>query len=152
MSLAKLFKSHAPVMGHVFRSGKTIHFMNHIYTTTVQSEIDELTEEANSGHPNIYIDPEMTEIDPKMLDPMAVLVARIREEERAKLIAASNPLNDMGKTDQGGKLQGISNSDSVRGLQVSSDSQAAALTSMTQTAETGAKTAGVQVGAIKLAK
>ena len=96
----------------------------------------------------------MTEIDPKMLDPMAVLVARIREEERAKLIAASNPLNDMGKTDQGGKLQGISNSDSVRGLQVSSDSQAAALSqaSNASAGETGAKTAGVMVGAIKVAK
>ena len=150
MSLAKLFKSHAPVMGHVFRSGKTIHFMNHVYTTTNQAEIDELTEEANSGHPNIYIDPDMTEIDPAMLDPMAVLVARIREEERAKLIAATNPLNDMGKTEQGGKLQGISNSDSVRGLQVSSDSQAAALT---QAAASDAKPAGnVTVGTVKVAK
>jgi len=151
MAIAKLFKSHAQVMGHVFRSGKTIHFMNHVYTTNDEAEIEELTKEAKSGHPNIYIDPEMTEIDTDMLDPMAVLVARIREEERKKLVAAMNPQNDMGETKQGGKLEGISNSDSIRGLMLSSDSQAAALG---QAAETGQNVAagGVKVGGIKVAK
>lgn len=152
MAIAKLFKSHAQVMGHVFRNGKTIHFMNHIYTTNDKKEIEELTEEAENGHPNIYIDPAMTEIDTEMLDPMAVLVARIRDEERKKLMAAMNPQNDMGTSEAGGKLQGISNSDSVRGLMVSSDTQAAALNQATQTGENTAPAGGVKVGAIKVAK
>ena len=151
MAVAKLFKSRAQVMGHVFRSGKSVHFVNHIYTTNDKKEIEELTEEAESGHPNIYIDPEMTEIDTTMLDPMAVLREQIRKEELAKLLAATNPSNDMGSYDASGKLQGISNSDSIRGLQVSSDTQAAALTQASQPVETP-KTSGVQVGAIKAAK
>lgn len=148
MPIAKLFKSRAPVMGHVFRNGKTIHFLDHTYTTNNQAEIDELTEEANSGHPNIFIDPDMTEIDTDMLSPMAVLTARIREEERAKILAAMNTQNDMGKTEQG-KLEGISNSESIRGLQVMSEAQGlAAGTSAPEQTQGGS----VKVGTIKPAK
>lgn len=147
MALAKLFKSRAQVMGHVFKNGKSVHFMNHNYFTTDKAEIEELTAEAESGHPNIYIDPEMTEIDPQMLDPMAVLRAKIAEEERAKILAAMNPQNDMGTSDAGGKLQGISNSESIRGLQVSSDTQAAALSQANQPVET---TVAPAIGAVKV--
>jgi hypothetical protein len=138
MATSKVFKSKAPVLGYVFKSGKSVHFLNHIYLTNAKDEIEELTLEADNGHPNFYIDPEMTEIDPIMLDPMAVLRAKIREEERASLLAATNPNNDMGST-QEGKLEGISTSASVAGLMGHSDATSQPLPST------------VKVGAIKVA-
>jgi hypothetical protein len=121
-----VFKSHAPTMGYVFRSGKSIHFMGGRYATAIKSEIDELTEECSSGQSNYYIDSGETTMDASALDPIASLRAKIREEERAILLAATNPGRDMGTTQNTGKLEGISNSNSIRGLQVDSESQGVA--------------------------
>jgi hypothetical protein len=112
-------------MGYVFRSGKMIHFINGIYATESKSEIDELTTECENGHPNYYIDKNELAIDSETLDPIAALRAQIREEERIKLLAATNPDRDMGTTAQG-KLEGISNSRSIHGLQVQSETQGTA--------------------------
>lgn len=125
MAELTVFKSQAPVMGYCFRNGKVIHFVNGIYATSSKEEIAELTTECENGHPNYYIDAEQTKIDSEMLDPMAALRARIREEERAKLIAATDPTRDMGTTAQG-KLEGIANSHTIAGLQAHSEAQFAA--------------------------
>lgn len=126
MAILKVFKSRAPVMGYAFKSGNVVYFREGMYATASKAEIEELTAECENGHPNYYIDPEQTEIDSEQMDPIAVLTAKIREEERAKLMAAvGNPLKDMGATAQG-KLEGISNSHSISGLQAASESQATA--------------------------
>jgi hypothetical protein len=127
MTTLTVFKSHAPVMGYAFKDGTVIHFRNHMYTTTSPKEIAELTAECEAGHPNYYIDPEQKTIDSEQMDPLAVLTAKIREEERAKLLAATDPTRDMGATAQG-KLEGIANSASIQGLQVQSGDQAKAVT------------------------
>jgi hypothetical protein len=126
MSTLTLFKSKAPVMGYVFKSGKMIHFINGIYATESKSEIEELTTECENGHPNYYIDKNELAIDSETLDPIAALRAQIREEERIKLLAATNPDRDMGTTVNTGKLEGISNSRSIQGLQVQSEAQGTA--------------------------
>lgn len=126
MAELTVFKSHAPVMGYVFKAGKSIHFMNGIYATAAKDEIEELTAECENGHPNFYIDPEMKTIDSTMLDPMAVLREQIRKEELAKILAARNPENDMGFSDQGSKLSGIANSRTISGAMAGSESQAQA--------------------------
>lgn len=126
MSLLTVFKSQAPTMGYVFKSGKTVHFINHIYATAAKDEIEELTTECQNGHPNYYIDAEMTQVDSAALNPMEVLRAQIRAEERAALLAATNPSRDMGTTEQGGKLEGIANSVTITGLAASSEAQATA--------------------------
>lgn len=126
MSLLTVFKSQAPTMGYVFKSGKTVHFVNHIYATAAKDEIEELTTECQNGHPNYYIDSEMTQVDSAQLNPMEVLRAQIRAEERAALLAATNPSRDMGQTEQGGKLEGIANSVTITGLAASSEAQATA--------------------------
>lgn len=126
MSLLTVFKSQAPTMGYVFKSGKTVHFVNHIYATAAKDEIEEMTAECQNGHPNYYIDSEMKEVDSAQLNPMEVLRAQIRAEERAALLAATNPSRDMGQTEQGGKLEGIANSVTITGLAASSEAQAAA--------------------------
>ena len=119
----RLFKSRADVMGYVFKSGKGIHFTQGIYATAAKSEIEELEEECANGHPNFYIDPAQKTVKPEDLDPMAKIRAQIREEERAKLLAATDINRDMGSTAQDSKLSGISNSQTVAGLIVGSESQ-----------------------------
>jgi hypothetical protein len=142
MAIANLFKSRASVMGYVFRSGKGVHFLDHNYTTTSEAEIAELNEEVKNGHPDIYIDTDMVTVDTDQLSPMAVLRAKIAEEERAKIMAAIRAGNDMGST-QAGRLEGIATSASIVGLQADSTSVApAAAEPSTQV------TSGVKVGAI----
>lgn len=141
MSELTLFKSHAQVMGYVFKSGKTVHFMNGCYATSAKDEIAELTTECENGHPNFYIDPNMKVVDSDKIDPMSVLRAQIREEERAKLLAATNPNRDMGQVPHSGKLEGIGNSASIVGLQVQSEAQGNA-----------AQNLGVKVGTVTAKK
>jgi hypothetical protein len=125
MSELSVFKSRAPTMGYVFKTGKVVHFMGGIYATAAKNEIEELTTECENGHPNFYIDPTQRVLDSEMLDPIAVLRATIRAEEVAKLRAMGDPLRDMGSTPQG-KLEGIANSHSINGLQAASEAQATA--------------------------
>lgn len=123
MSEMSLFKSRAPTMGYVFKSGKVVHFMGGIYATSSKSEIEELTTECENSHPNFYMDPTQRTIDSEALDPIAVLRATIRAEEIAKLQAMGDPTRDMGSTPQG-KLEGIANSHTIAGLQAASEAQA----------------------------
>ena len=118
-----LFKSRADLMGHVFKSGKAVHFVQGRYATAAKTEIAELTAECEDGHPVFYIDPNETTIDSEQLDPFAALRAKIREEERAKLLAATDPNRDLGATSQSGKLEGIATSASIAGLMVASESE-----------------------------
>lgn len=125
MTTLTLFKSKAPSMGYVFANGHTIHFAAGQYATSSKFEIDELTKECENGHPNFYIDDGAKTVESEAMDPIAVLRARIREEERAALIAATDPKRDMGETKQG-KLEGIANSHTIAGLQAASNAQATA--------------------------
>jgi hypothetical protein len=125
MATLTLFKSRAPIMGYAFKDGSVVHFINHGYATTNKKHIEELTAECEAGHPNYYIDPNETETTTDLIDPMGALRARIREEERAKLLTATDPSRDMGATDQSGKLQGIANSQSVMGAIAASNGVAA---------------------------
>lgn len=140
MSVLTVFKSRAAVMGYCFKSGKVVHFINGMYATSSKDEIEELTTECENGHPNYFIDADQTTIDSELLDPIAALRAQIREEERAKLIAATgNPLRDMGSTSNE-RLGGIANSHSINGLQAFSETQAAA-------AQTAIPAGTIKVGA-----
>jgi hypothetical protein len=112
-------------MGYVFKSGKSVHFIMGKYATANKAEIEELAAECSDPQSNYYIDSGETEVDSAAVDPIASLRAKIREEERAALIAATNPNRDMGTTVQG-KLEGISNSRSVNGLMADSETQAVA--------------------------
>ena len=121
MSTLTLFKSRSPEMGYVFRSGRTIHFVAGQFATANQKEIDELNEVCAERHPCFYIDSEQSQIEEEALDPLAAMKAKIREEERLKLLASMN--RDMGETTFNGKLGGIANSSTIRGLAVESGTQ-----------------------------
>jgi hypothetical protein len=126
MATLSVFKSHAAAMGYVFKSGKTVHFMNGMYATSNKDEIEELTKECEDHSSNYYIQEGETEIDSAALDPIAALRARIREEKRAKLIEATQSDRDFGNTNQSGKLEGMANSRTVSGASAQSEAQAAA--------------------------
>jgi hypothetical protein len=120
MTTLTLFKSKSPVMGYVFRSGKTIHFVGGQYATSSPKEIEELNEVCQDS-PNFYIDDGQKEIDSDAMDPMAVLTARIRKEidaERAN--ASNNPARELGGTSDDGKLGNIATSASFTGAAVAS--------------------------------
>jgi hypothetical protein len=113
-------------MGYVFKSGKTVHFLNGMYATSSKDEIEELTKECEDHSSNYYIQAGETEIDSAALDPIAALRAKIREEERAKLMEATQSGRDFGNTNQSGKLEGMANSQTVSGASAQSEAQAAA--------------------------
>lgn len=126
MATLTVFKSKAQVMGYVFKSGKTIHFIAGRYATSDEDEIKELTKDCQDHTGNYYIDSEETEIDSAALDPIASLRAQIREEERAALILATQSGRDFGTTNQSGKLEGIANSKTISGAAAQSEAQAVA--------------------------
>lgn len=125
MSQVNLFKSRPQTVGFVFKSGKTIHFVNHQYTTTFKNEIDELTTECESNPEYFYIEDGRAVVDSTAIDPLSRLKAEMYEQAKKDILAAQgNPLRDMGSTEFSGKLEGIANSQTIRGLTADSESQA----------------------------
>lgn len=117
-----LFKSKSPIMGYVFRSGKTIHFVGGLYATAVKAEIDELTETCQDS-PTFYIDSAQKEISEEEMNPISVLKARLRKEwEAEQRTAYANPERDMGTTEDTGKLGNITTSATLMGAHVASGS------------------------------
>lgn len=100
MAILSVFKATLPSINYIFRNGKPAIFVQGKYSTSVEAEIDELKDEIAKGHPHIYVDPEEAEIDSSLVDPLSALRAKIEAEIRAKMAAATNPENDMGKTTQ----------------------------------------------------
>lgn len=76
----KLFKSHVPSIQFVFKNGKLAHFRDGRYATKVESEIQELTEEINNGHPTFFIDQNEAETTQEFLDPMDELRQKFFKE------------------------------------------------------------------------
>lgn len=108
-----LYKSRIPSCFYVFKNGKQGFFVDGRYNTGLSKEIEELDEEILSGHPHIYVDKDEAQVDTDALDPMEV----VRKKAVADYIAAqkkvTDPTNDMGSTEQSGKLQGIANTHTI---------------------------------------
>lgn len=121
MATLTLFKSKSPVMGYVFRSGKTIHFVAGMYATAHETEIKELTEVCQDS-PNFFIDSAESQIDEEAMNPMSVLKARLRAEWEAEQRIANDAERDMGTSDATGKLGNITTSATLMGAAVASGS------------------------------
>lgn len=82
------------VFAHEDVNGQTAHFVNHVYFTDDPLKIAELdrvceqmARQAKNGFTAfIYIDPNMREASQAQIDPMEAIRAKIREEERSKLM------------------------------------------------------------------
>lgn len=98
--VATIFKATLPSINYVFKNGKPAIFIEGKFITAVPAEVAELKDEIAAGHPHIYIDAKEAEIAASAIDPMAGLRAQIEAELMAKMAAATDPSNDMGKTEQ----------------------------------------------------
>lgn len=110
MSMAKIYKATLPSINYVFRNGKPAIFVQGKYATTVETEITELDDEIAKGHPHLYVDAAESEIDADAVNPLSALRAKIEAEIRAQMAAATNPMNDMGTSDEE-KLKPASSAD-----------------------------------------
>ncbi len=120
MATLKVFFSKAPTTGYVFQSGRSVHFVNHRYTTDNNEEIAELEKECSYSESNYFIDQTQLEIDSSELDPIAVIKAKALAEARAEVAIATSLTRNMGTTDQTAKLTGIANSNNLGGANVAS--------------------------------
>lgn len=111
------------------------------YLTKVPAKIEELTKIAGQDHPFIYIDPEESEIDENLADPIVAQRAAIADEERKRLINMLGDPNqlrgagidpealaklmgmqkDFGDTGVRSELQGIGNSTSMQATSAESN-------------------------------
>lgn len=111
MAILKIYKSRLMSVNVVLASGKICSFVNGYYRTKNESEIGTFDAEIANGHPHIYIDPHESEVDESLVDPMAALRHKIIEEYKASMAAATNPDNDMGSSDQSGKINAATSRD-----------------------------------------
>lgn len=99
--LERLYKSAQKSVKYVFNNGHVANFINHQYTTSDEAKIAELDLQVNLGHPDIRIDPNEKEIDPRMQDPKLRMRAQILSEILQAQAVATNPNRDMGNSVQG---------------------------------------------------
>jgi hypothetical protein len=82
---------------YVFRNGKVADFVNHVYSTRSQAEINELTEESECLQ--LVKTTSMHDIE-ELENPLAAIRAKMRkellEEIAAGTLKANNPNNDAG--------------------------------------------------------
>ncbi len=101
----RLFKSPQPSWKFIFPDGVVANFVRGEYITDDEGQIAHLEMEIRKGHPLMFIDPKEIYVSPERLDPLIGLRARIREEERARIMEemarATNPANNFGNSDQG---------------------------------------------------
>lgn len=96
-----LFQSNLQSHNFVFKNGTVAHFIRGVYTTDIESEIDELNAEIKARHPHIFIDPNRVTIAADELDPMSALKKKLKEEIRAEMeAAAGTTTRNMGSTAQ----------------------------------------------------
>ena len=106
--LSNLYLSHIPHCKYVFGNGDVAIFTGGRYVTSDPGHIAELDYLVKRGNPTIYVDPNALQIDPKMLDPMAVMKAKIIAEflEEQRIAAATqDPNRDMGTSDTKSNLK-----------------------------------------------
>lgn len=101
-ALVNLYLAHIPHSKYIFSNGDVAIFRGGRYTTSDPGQIQELDNLVAKKHPGIYVDPNALQVDPAMLDPMAVMKAKIIAEflEEQRIAAATlDPNRDMGASD-----------------------------------------------------
>lgn len=145
--MLRIFKSRISHIAYIFEDGETACFVRRThetaghYLTDQADKIKELEKVclARGGHMHLYMDPQEMEVRADLADPAVAYRNRIREEEREKLIkelgdqnqprGASLEINSIktipaSETALKAALQGISNSESLRGGAVDSNGAA----------------------------
>lgn len=108
MTTLNVFKSTLPSVNYIFSNGKPAIFVNGVYRTDIQAEIEALKYEIAQKHPHIYVDPTEETIESDMVDPMNALRAKIIAEYKASMAQATDPSRDMGSSEHGKLMPGNS--------------------------------------------
>lgn len=87
-----------------FKNGKDAVFLNGRYLTNNEGEIKELMEEVALGHPYISTNPDELVVETKFIDPMEAIRAQVIAQYKAEQAAIAAANQDMGTSDQSGKL------------------------------------------------
>ena len=111
MSMLKVFKSTIPSVNVALGNGTLCVFVNGRYCTDNEMIIQTLENEVRMKHPHIYIDANEKEIDSELIDPEKAMRHRIIQEYLADQARAMNPDNDMGTSDQSGKVNAANSRD-----------------------------------------
>ncbi len=106
---------------YTFKNGKNAHFIDGTFTTSLQSEIDELNEEIEAGNPYIKVDPNRVTITADELDPIEMIRKKAVEDYKAKLSAAQDTEKNLSESDSG-KLSGIGTTASIADMAAGSTS------------------------------
>jgi hypothetical protein len=99
--LEKLFKSNTKSIKYIFKNGHVANFVRGRYTTSDPVKIAELMAEVEANHPEIHIDQNELEIDPRMEDPKLRMRAEILKDLMEANLVATNPERDMGEYSPG---------------------------------------------------
>lgn len=75
MTVKNVFKCRMPSMNYVFSNGKYAQFIEGVFMTDIENEVQELEKESKSGHPFIYIDQDEKTFDTSLQDKMNIAVA-----------------------------------------------------------------------------
>lgn len=138
-----VFKNSLGNCRYTFKDGKDANFLNGEYITDSAKEVEELQAEVDARHPHIYVDAARATVTTDKIDPLAEIRAKAIADYKAEMAAALLKTNDMGETDQTGKLQGINNSDLLADAMAGSTSTDGAATVGNTSAEAPATTVAV---------
>jgi hypothetical protein len=97
---------------YIFKDGTEAPFTGGIYYTDNEAKVAELKAEIAAGHPYISVKAGEETVNVAIGDPLEA-VRRAAAAEAIARYQASLKDNDMGSTDQSGKLEGIGNSTTV---------------------------------------
>ena len=100
MATLHQFKADLSSCRYIFKSGKIAQFEGGWYRTSIESEIKELNEQIAEGIGSIFLVPGEETIDSEMIDPMAVLKAKIiadYEAEKARSLDNGVSFSQQGK-------------------------------------------------------
>lgn len=97
MALQHVFRSSLESVKYLMPNGKELIFRFHQFLTDVEAEVTQLKEEIAGKHPYLSYEGEQ---DIYVKSPNEVIEALVNKEVERRL-AALNPSNDMGKSEQG---------------------------------------------------
>ena len=96
MATLRVYKSTVPSIVYICKNGKPCNFIQGVYRTDIEAEIQELDAEIALKHPQLYIDSNEREIDSELVDPVAALRASIIADYLATQAKVTDPEHNMG--------------------------------------------------------
>ena len=95
--MEKLFKSRTRSCKYVFKDGRVANFIFGRFTTKDEKQAQELETEIALGHPDIFVDPDEKEADPRLDSPEIKSRAAVIKELIQSNLLSLDPTRDLGQ-------------------------------------------------------